>query len=146
MVRDGKLYDIEKVAVMAGEFWKHTLYTEPFDATHVKDMATMAMNQGLLAILEVGGEVVGFCAALRFPLLGNATVMQATEIAWWVNPEARKGHNGIALMRFMESRCREQGIRYLNMIVMETCQPEVGSAIYMARGYVKSETSFTRVL
>lgn len=146
MVRDGKPYDLDTVTDMSRQFWKLTAYTEPFDAAHARAMAEAALEHGLLAVLEVEGQVRGFCAALKFPLLANAATLQATEIAWWVDPDARQGRNGIALMKHMEDLCRDQGVKYLNMVVMESCNPEVGAAIYEARGYSKLETTYMRVL
>ncbi|PXX60683.1 hypothetical protein SAMN05660489_04391 [Pseudomonas sp. LAMO17WK12:I10] len=146
MVRDGKLEDLAAVVEMAREFWKHTMYDDPFDADHVHFMASLALDHGLLAILEINGSVEGFVAGVCGPLLGCAAVKSGTEIAWWVNPRARKGMNGIRLMDHIEGQARSQGIKYWNMIVMESCDPEIGATIYQRRGYQKSETSFTRIL
>lgn len=146
MVRDGTADDLDAVVMMAEEFWRHTMYDEPFDHEHVRCMAAMALDHGLLAMLEIDGKVEGFTAGVKGPLLGNASVLTGTEIAWWVNPEARKGRNGIALMKHIEGMAKQQGIKYWNMIVMQSCQPEVGAAIYEAMGYTKSEISYTRIL
>lgn len=146
MVRDGTSNDLDAVVIMAEQFWKHTRYDVPFDPAHVRNMAALALDHGLLAILEVDGQVEGFTAGVKGPLLGNASVLSGTEIAWWVNPEARKGRNGIALMQHIEKMARAQGVVYWNMIVMQSCMPEVGAAIYERMGYEKSETSYTRKL
>jgi len=146
MVRDGKIEDLPVVVEMAREFWTHTMYDDEFDADHVHNMASMALDQGLLAILEVDGVTEGFTAGVKGPLLGNASVLSGTEIAWWVNPAARKGRNGLMLMKHIEQMAKIQGIKYWNMVVMESCMPEVGTAIYERQGYKRSETSFTRVL
>lgn len=146
MVRDGNSNDLDAVVMMAEEFWSHTRYDVPFDPAHVRVMASMALDHGLLAILELDGRIEGFTAGVKGPLLGNASVLGGTEIAWWVNPSARKGRNGIELMKHIENMARAQGVKYWNMIVMESCQPEVGAAIYERLGYEKSETSYTRVL
>ncbi len=146
MVRDGAADDLPAVVEMAREFWKHTMYEEPFDADYVEFMASMAIDHGLLAILELGGVIEGFTAGLKSPLLACADVLSGTEIAWWVNPAARKGRNGIALMQHIEQMAKAQGVKYWNMIVMESCQPEIGTAIYERLGYKKSETSYTRIL
>jgi len=146
MVRDGKTEDLGAVVEMAREFWKHTRYDEAFDADYVEFMSAMALEHGLLAILEVDGVIEGFTAGLKSPLLACSTVLGGTEIAWWVNPAARRGRNGIALMQHIEKMAKAQGVKYWNMIVMESCQPEVGAAIYERLGYEKSETSYTRIL
>lgn len=146
MVRDGNKDDLPAVVEMAREFWQHTMYAEPFDADYVEFMASMAIDHGLLAILELDDVIEGFTAGLKSPLLACADVLSGTEIAWWVNPSARKGRNGIALMQHIERMARAQGVKYWNMIVMESCQPEIAAAIYERLGYKKSETSYTRVL
>jgi GNAT superfamily N-acetyltransferase len=146
MVRDGCSNDLPAVVQMAREFWRHTRYDEEFDADYVEFMSSMALEHGLLAILEIDGVIEGFTAGLKAPLLACANVLNGTEIAWWVNPAARKGRNGIALMQHIEKMAKAQGVKYWNMIVMESCQPEVGAAIYKRLGYEKSETSYTRIL
>lgn len=146
MVRDGNKDDLPAVVEMARAFWRHTRYDDAFDADYVEFMAAMAIEHGLLAILELDGVAEGFVAGLKSPLLACADVLSGTEIAWWVNPSARKGRNDIALMQHIEQMAKAQGVKYWNMIVMESCQPEVGAAIYESLGYTKSETSYTRVL
>ena len=146
MVRDGNTNDLPAVVEMAREFWKHTRYDEAFDADYVEYMTGLALAHGLLAILEIDGAIEGFVAGLKAPLLACHAVLNGTEIAWWVNPGARKGRNGIALMQHIEKMAKTQGVKYWNMIVMESCQPEVGAAIYERLGYKKSETSYTRIL
>lgn len=146
MVRDGVAEDLPAVVEMAREFWKHTRYDEAFDEDYVEFMSSMALEHGLLAILEVDGSVEGFVAGLKAPLLACASVLNGTEIACWVNPGARKGRNGIALIKHIENMARAQGVKYWNMIVMESCEPEHGARIYRGLGYEKSETSFTRIL
>lgn len=146
MVRDGTLDDLPAVVDMAREFWKHTRYDEDFDADYVEHLTRTALNHGLLAVLEVDGAPNGFVAGLKMPLLANSSVLCGTEIALWINPYARKGRNGIALIKHIENMAKSEGIKYWNMIVMESCQPEVGSSIYKRLGYEKSETSYTRIL
>lgn len=146
MVRDGGKEDLPAVVEMAREFWSHTMYEEEFEPVYVEAMAALSIEHGLLAILEVDGVIEGFTAGLKTPLLGSSNVLCGTEIAWWVNPSARKGRNGLALMKHIENMARAQGVKYWNMIVMESCQPEVGAAIYERLGYKKSERTYTRIL
>lgn len=146
MVRDGNKDDLPAVVEMAREFWKHTRYDDPFDADYVEYMTALALEQGLLAVLEINGVLEGFVAGLKAPLLACHAILSGTEIALWVNEGGRKGRNGISLIKHIEVMAKAQGIKYWNMIVMESCQPEVGAAIYKRLGYEKSETSYTRVL
>jgi hypothetical protein len=146
MVRDGKAEDLPAVVEMAREFWQHTRYDDPFDADYVEYMTGLALEHGLLAILEVDGAVEGFTAGLKSPLLACHAVLSGTEIAYWINPAARKGRNGIALIKHIESMAKAQGVKYWNMIAMESSMPEMVARIYGSLGYEKSETSYTRIL
>jgi GNAT superfamily N-acetyltransferase len=146
MVRDGVVEDLPAVVEMAREFWKETMYQEEFDGDYVEFMASMAIEHGLLAILEIDGKVEGFTAGLKSPLLACADVLGGTEIAYWINPEARRGRNGIALIKHIEGMAKAQGVKYWNMIAMESSMPETVARIYGALGYEKSETSYTRIL
>lgn len=146
MVRDGNTEDLPAVVEMAREFWKHTRYDEAFDADYVEYMTGLALDHGLLAVLEVDGVVEGFIAGLKSPLLACHAVLGGTEIAYWINPAARKGRSGIALIKHIEGMAKAQGVKYWNMIAMESSMPEMVARIYGALGYEKSETSFTRIL
>lgn len=146
MTRDGEERDIPTIVDMAREFWKQTMYDEDYDGEHVAAMARYAMGQGLLAVLEIEGKVEGFTAGIAGPILGNPNVLQGTEIAWWVNPESRRGRHSLDLLHHIENQARAQGVKYWNMISMESCAPHVAERIYVSQGYTHSETSYTRVL
>lgn len=146
MTRDGTEADIPTIVEMARQFWKHTMYDEAFDAEHVTGMTRYALDQGLLAVLDVDGRVEGFTAGVYGPILGNAKVLQGTELAWWINPEHRKGHHSVDLMRHIERQAKAIGVKYWNMISMQSSAPHVAERIYLRNGYTHSETSFTRIL
>jgi N-acetylglutamate synthase-like GNAT family acetyltransferase len=146
MTRDGTEADIPAIVDMAREFWKHTMYDEEFDAEHVAGMTHYALSQGLLAVLEVDGVVAGFTAGICGPILGNSKVLQGTEIAWWINPDARKGRQSVELLHHIEAQAKAIGVKYWNMISMESSAPHVAERIYLRHGYTHSETSYTRIL
>lgn len=146
MTRDGTEADIPAVIEMAREFWQHTMYTEDFDAEQVEFMTRLALSQGLLAVLEVEGKVEGFTAGISGPLLANGATLVATEIAWWVNPAARRGRHSLDLLNHIEAQAKAAGVKYWTMVTMQSCAPEVASRIYLSRGYKHSETSYTRIL
>lgn len=145
MIRQAIDCDIPDILRMAADFWKHTDYSEPFDHAHVANAVQNCMSQGLVAVIDENG-LVGFCAATMFPLLGSIGAMMATELAWWIDPNHRKGRKGLELMRFMESLARERGVKYFNMIAMESSSPETAEKIYLRTGYRKAETTYTKVL
>lgn len=142
MIRDALPEDFDRILDLCGEFWKHTLYTEPFDRDHTLNMVNMAYDHDLLL---VAGDCAGFMAAVKAPLLGSSVGMQAIEVAWYVDPDARNGRYGIGLIKRMEDKVKEQGIKYWNMISMESSMPEKINSMYEKMSYNRSETTFTKV-
>jgi len=145
MIRQAIESDFPAILDMCEQFWLETMYEEAFDRDHTKAMVQMSYDHGLLAVIDID-NIVGFVAGIRSYLMGSREAITGTELAWWVNPEHRKGRIGINLMLFIEDLAREQGVKYWNMISMESSAPEVANKIYQRLGYTRSETSFTKVL
>ena len=146
MIRNGRFDDIPAIVGMAREFWGHTVYDEEFEPDQVERMAEMCIQQDLMSVLVVNDIVRGFACGVRGPLLANASVFAGTEIAWWVQPEHRGGKNGIQLLRHIELLAKEAGVKYWNMVYMESSMPQSIRRIYEKTGYIKNEVVFTKVL
>lgn len=145
MIRCATEEDFAEILDMSALFWLDTQFSEPFERDHTVNMVQMAFDHGLLAVLEIDSRCVGFCAGVKSPILGNSKAWCATELAWYVYPEHRKGKNGIALLQFMEGLVKEQGIKYWTMISMQSSMPEEVGRMYERMGYVHSETCYTKV-
>jgi len=146
MIRNGEYKDLLRIVEMAEDFWCHTIYDEEYCPDTVYVMAELSMKQGLLSILEVDGHVRGFACGIKGPLLANSEVFTGTELAWWVDPEYRQGKNGIGLMENLENQAKIAGIKYWNMIFMESSMPDVIEGIYQRMGYRKVEVTYMKVL
>lgn len=146
MIRLGAKEDLPAIVAMAEEFWSHTIYDEPYCPDSVEIMAEMCIDNKLLCVLEVDDKVHGFACAVKGALLGNAKITSGTEIAWWVDPDYRKGRHGIELLINLERLAKQAGIKYWNMIFMESSMPEAIEGIYQKLGYNRSEVVYTKVL
>lgn len=146
MIRKGTFDDLPAIVEMAREFWNYTIYDDEYCPSTVHEIARQCVEQGLLSVVEIGGDVVGFACGVTGPLLGNASVKCGTEIAWWVNPEHRSGRNGVALLKHIEGLARDAGVKYWNMAYMQSSMPETVEAIYEKMGYTRTEVIYTRVL
>lgn len=146
MIRAGTRDDLLAIVEMAEEFWQHTAFDEPCDPATVWAMAENCIASDMMAVLDIGGEVVGFACGVVGPLLGNSAVLTGTELAWWVSPAHRSGRNGIALLKKIEQLARVQGVKYWNMVYMESSMPEEVRGIYERLGYRRAETVYTREL
>jgi GNAT superfamily N-acetyltransferase len=145
MIRVAEEKDFQSILDMSSRFWLETQFSEPFEADHTIHMVRMAYDHGLLAVVDVDGECVGFCAGVKSFILGSTKAMCATELAWWLNPEHRGGKNGVALLQFMEGLVKEQGIKYWTMVSMQSSMPDQVGRMYERMGYKHSETSYTKV-
>ena len=145
MIREATEEDFSDILRMSADFWLNTQFSEPFEADHTKNMVQMAFDHGLLAVVEISGCVVGFCAAIKSFILGSTKAMGATELAWWIDPDHHQGKNGVALLQFMGKLVQEQGIKYWTMISMQSSMPEQVGRMYERMGYVHSETCYTKV-
>jgi len=143
MIRKAVESDFEPILDLCEEFWKHTQFSEPFERDHTIKFVEMAYEHGLLAVLELDG-INGFVAGIKSYLLGSTQALTGTELAWWVNPEYRKGRRGIELMRFIEKLAKNEGIKYWNMASMQSSSPETANRIYTRLGYKLSESLYTK--
>lgn len=146
MIREATANDFPAILNLSAEFWRHTMFSEPFEPEHTELMVQMASDHGLLAVLEMDSEVVGFAAGVASYLMGSTQAKCGTELAWWVSPSHRHGKNGVALLLFMERLAKEQGIKYWTMVSMQSSMPDYVNALYEKMGYALSETSYTKVL
>lgn len=146
MVRNATEQDIQAILDLSREFWKFTRYTEAFDEETTLPMIILSMDHDLMLVNEVDGRVNGFLAAIKAPLLASSEAMQAVELAWYIEPQKRGGAIGIRLIQEMETKAREQGIKYFNMASMQSSMPDVINRMYDKMDYVHSETIYTKIL
>jgi L-amino acid N-acyltransferase YncA len=142
-IRQATAADKQDVVRLSNHFWATTIYTEEQEDEQVEMMFDLCLSHGLLSVLVVEGNVVGFAAGLASPLLAVGSVKTGVEVAFWIEPEYR-GRNGLKLMRHLTQAAQNAGVKYWNMVSMESsmdCGP-----LYEKEGYVKAETNYCKVL
>lgn len=89
-----------------------------------------------------GPRVVGMLAiiVLKHPFTG---LPYGDEVAWWVEPEYRKGLVGVHMLRHSETWARQIGLSALKMVA--PAGSDVG-AFYKRRGYIEVETAYQKSL
>ena len=71
--------------------------------------------------------------------------ISATELAWWIDEDARGGRIGINLLRYMEQLAQVAGVKYWNMIAMRSSMFDEVTGMYQRMGYVENEVIYTKV-
>jgi len=146
MIRDGLEKDIPDIVRMAEEFWRHTQFDDAYDPIMVECMAQECMRQSLMKVLVTDKGVQGFICGIKGPLMASGDIYSGTEIAWWVDPDARKGNGGIELLNAIEGAAKAAGCKYWTMVFMASSMPDEIEKIYQNRGYTLAETSYTKRL
>lgn len=145
MIREANVNDFDSILDMCESFWGDTQFTESFDREHTRAMVSMSYDHGLLIVAD-DGEVFGFMAAVKSPLLGSPDAWMATELAWYVKPKKRGKLVGVGLVKSIESLCIAQEVKYLNLAYMQTSMPDRVKVLYEKLGYQLQETIYTKVL
>lgn len=102
-------------------------------------------TQHILIVLELDGKVVGAAGAFLAPVFWNHKDKQGVEAFWWVDPEYRKG-NGKQLRQALERVAKARGVRFWNMISLETSEPERLHKMYEKAGFKHIENVYLKVI
>lgn len=145
-VRPAEDRDIPKIISMGRKFWAQTAFKDiVYCPDSIAESAREMMANGLLLVVEEG-EVVGAVGAVMAPLYANRSVMIASELYWWIEPEYRDSGAGKLLLRGIEQAAKDRGITVFAMMALEAVEPEKAAAIYQRLGYVPSERTFQKRL
>lgn len=145
MIRKATVADAPRIVEMVGHFINVPHYGQFFRfRPHViADLVDRCLDIGLILLAEHEGRVVGMYAA--FPLIepiGKQAMLD--EMAWWVEPEFRKGTVGPRLLKAAETWAKQKQLHLVKMVAPAD-QPQVG-AYYERLGYTKVETSYVKRL
>jgi GNAT superfamily N-acetyltransferase len=142
MVRPATLADVPRVVEMAEHFGASDLYSSLLrvDPARIGAFVVGLLDRedGVLLVYERDGVVVGMVALIAFAHHWTGEQV-ASELVWWVEPEAR-GRAGLVLLKAAEQWARAHGCAVVQMIAPS---PEV-ARFYAAVGYTEVERGFQR--
>ena len=124
------------------------LADEPFDRESLTQHLEWLLDHEsavMFLAVDVEGKPVGICAGLCFPTFWDHSKITATEMWWYVDPEARNAGIGGALMDALESWARDAGAWRLSMMTIAGIAPGV-EEMYKHRGYNIREKTFIKEL
>jgi len=146
MIREGKIEDFDQILVLCERFWRETEFDEEFEPTQSLNLLSLSLDQGILAVAEVDGDIIGFSCGLKSPLMGNQSVFSGVELAWWINPEHRSGSLGSRLFDFLEGLAKKAGVKYWCMVSLQSSMPDKVNKFYERKGYHLTEMTYMRRL
>lgn len=147
MIRKAVQADIPAIVAMSRKFYATTSYTQltPMSDDTVAYLTEMLIDEGVMLVAEVKGDVVGMVGLAVMPFTFNPQVTIAAEVVWWVDPDAQGAGIGRALLEAVPDACKDAGADAVQMMALSS-SPPAAAALYERMGYKHTETSFTRAL
>lgn len=144
-IRKATLADVPVIVAMSARFYPTTHYADwcEMDEASVAELASMLINDHVFLVAEADGRLIGMVGVFVAPFLFNRNRNFASEVVWWVAPEARGGRAAYALLSAIEEPCREFGADRIQMVHMPNSPPQA-AALYERAGYSRSEISYTK--
>lgn len=122
--------DIPLIKKMADKFISNSPFSKLKDENTIETLIQNFVNGDKENVLVILYEDIGMLAAIRIPFMFGS-IYQASEIAWWVEPDKRGNKAGKALMEAFEFWAKKVGC---SLITMGCLTEEVGK-IYAKNGY-----------
>jgi GNAT superfamily N-acetyltransferase len=145
-IRAATLDDIPALLDMGARFHEGSAYRGLIDFSKVQVSKTLNFlienDGGCVFVNEADGVLTGAIAGLMAPHFVSGDRF-ATELAWWVDTEAR-GTVGPRLLKRLEEWAKDNGARTLSMIEPPG-NPGVGR-IYERFGYRLAERNYMKAL
>ena len=122
--------DLDYIVEAAERFYKEAGFVYPDDIRAYYE--SLNQNPMIFTVVERGkGFIVGFVA----PSFLEPTMIQCSELAWYVEPEHRGTSVAIKLMTRYEAYAKDKGCNYITMVCLESLSPESVGKIYHKLGY-----------
>jgi GNAT superfamily N-acetyltransferase len=143
-IRKATPADLPRIVEMVGHFITQTSYRVlfKFKPDAIAELAAKVLQIGIVLVADVDGVVVGMIAA--FPIeepIGRQRLVD--ELAWWVEPDYRRGSIGPRLLGALEKWARQKGLTLCKMIA--PVESDVGR-FYARLGYRPVETAYVKRL
>src|SRR5688572_6291922 len=138
-LRIANIQDFDLVFSMAKKFAEASGYSKHMEEDKIKAIITDLLNgpQERKIIILHGEE--GLLAGLVAPFTFG-TALMATEVAWWVEPDARGKNVGAELMDAFEFWAKKVGC---SLVIVSSIDDKVGK-YYEKRGYKLHERAYLK--
>lgn len=147
-IRPATMDDVPAIVAMAEQFYPASGYAElygPMSRESAAGLAIVAMDSGVMLVAE--GDDGALCAMACLCIEGflfNVEIKVAHELAFWIEPDHRGGLLAARLLKAVDQACVDKGVTRTRMATLAS-SPEQAAALYQRRGYVPTESYFTKV-
>lgn len=136
------LEDLPEIADMSMEFMSTTGYTDFSDRQTIENLITNIITGDPTEKIIIFKSGVGFLAGVSTPFIFGPHRL-ATEVAWWVAPDARNNGTGREFLDAFEYWAKEKaGCTMISMV----CLDDKLDKFYNKQGYKLYERAYMKVL
>jgi hypothetical protein len=146
MIRDATEADHDAIVVMYRQFMAFTPYADVLTANDEEISATIRhfIAHAKVFVSDTDGTVSGLLVAVLSPAWYAPRHTIATELAWWVAPEHRKGTAAIRLIQAFEQWAKDSGASMVGMSNLEVGDGGVVSSMLARMNYQVSEKTHVK--
>lgn len=148
IIRKATHDDIPRIVEMAERFYASTDYPAigPASKASLAGLAIITMESGVMLVAQTDhGEVIGMACLFIEPFTFNPSILVASELAWWIEPEHRGGALAGRMMRAIENECHGMDVNVIRMATLRNSPPQA-AAIYERMGYAQSDSHYMRAI
>ena len=120
----------------------------PFDPAGTHDFLLASLDNPAMGVWlsEIGGEIVGICAAVIYPMYFSPTNVAAQELWWWLAPAARGSGAAQLMFKKIEEWAKDNGATALFMVALHDDNVERMAKLYGRAGLKPMERSYVKGL
>ena len=147
MIRQAEPRDMPSVIEMGEAFFAEAGWAgrAEFCRESFSETATRLMENGILLVVDKGGEAVGMAAAVSSPAYWNRKVFIGQELWLYCKPAHRKGV-GAELLKQLESAAKARNVKFFGMVAEHGLRHEALAQVYKRAGYSLAEHTFCKAL
>lgn len=104
-IRSATVFDAQKLAEIGQKFFDYSAFKDyvKYSKESAEEAILKAMTQGCVFVAETeNGTIIGGIVGLITPFWFNASVKAATELAWFIDEDHRKGTVALRLYKTFE--------------------------------------------
>ena len=142
-VRKATLEDKLDIAFLVKQFNKECKYPFKVNTDKVFNSLDQIINHPdfIVLVAEEDGDVGGmFIGGVTAPLFSEDIV--STELAWYMQPEYRKGRSGMEMLKQYEEWSKSKGCKFVTMIDIDPYNNL--ESLYTRKGYKVTEKTYVK--
>lgn len=138
--------DVDTIVDFGERFYNDGPWPGEYHRPTVRRMVGDLARQGVSVWAHKDGEPIGMLLVMLTPFTFDERVTVATELAFYILPEYRKGGLAAHLLETAEINLRLRQVRSFSMASLEAGTPEAAEKLYSKLGFTKVETVFMKEL